>query len=84
RTITYRVKVNPDMWPYFFSKKPLEQFSGSFDDSGESIDPKDDNSLIHLQQCLESGQGPYFLSSQEILMKDVGDPLSLYSPKGLT
>lgn len=81
RTLTYRVKVTPEMWPNFFSKKPLEQFSKNFSESGDSIDPKDDNSLIHLQQSLESGKGPFYLNSQEILSKDVGDPLGLYVPR---
>lgn len=81
RTLTYRVKVNPEMWPYFFSKQPLEHFSKNFNESGDSVDPKDDNSLIHLQQKLESGAGPFYLNSQEILVKNVGDPLNLYSPR---
>ena len=80
RTLTYRVKVNPEMWPHFFSKKPLKQFDKNFKDSGKKIQPKDDQSLISLQQSLETGDGPYFLNSQEILAKDVGAPLSLYRP----
>lgn len=81
RTLTYRVKVNPQMWPHFFSKEPLEQFSQKFTDSGRSIEPKTDSSLIQLQRDLEAGQGPYFLNSQEILAKPVGSPLKLYEPR---
>jgi hypothetical protein len=78
RTLTYRVKVNPEMWPHFFSKEPLKKFEQKFKDSGQTVEPKLDSSLISLQKGLEAGKGPYFLNSQEILAKKVGDPLSLY------
>lgn len=80
RTLTYRVKVNPKMWPHFFSKEPLKQFDQNFKDSGKTISPKMDSSLIQLQRELEAGAGPFFLNSQEILSKNVGEPLSLYTP----
>lgn len=80
RTLTYRVKVNPEMWPHFFSKEPLKQFDQNFNSSGRAIIPKDDQSLIDLQTSLEKGEGPFFLNSQEILAKDVGAPLNLYRP----
>ena len=80
RTLSYRVKVNPKMWGNFFSKEPLAEFDSYFKDSGKTIAPKRDESLIRLQRDLESGEGPYFLNSQEILTKDVGDPLTLFSP----
>ncbi len=79
RTLTYRVKVNPEMWPHFFSKQPLKQFDQNFKDSGKTIEPKTDSSLIQLQKDLEGGAGPYFLNSQEILAKKVGEPLSLFT-----
>lgn len=80
RTLTYRVKINPVMWPHFFSKEPLKHFDQNFKNSGKKIVPKEDESLIELQNALESGEGPYFLNSQEILSKDVGAPLNLYVP----
>jgi hypothetical protein len=80
RTLTYRVKVNPQMWPHFFSKEPLEQFDQNFKSSGRTIKPKEDQSLIDLQTSLEGGEGPFFLNSQEILAKDVGAPLNLFQP----
>ncbi len=81
RTLTYRVKVQPEMWPHFFSKKPLEQFGKKFKASGLSVDPQDESSLIRLQRDLEKGAGPYFLSSQEILNKGMEEPLGLYEVK---
>lgn len=80
KTLTYRVKVNPAMWPNFFNKAPLQEFDKNFKDSGQTIEPKDEESLKRLQRALEAGAGPYFLNSQEILSKNVGDPLSLYCP----
>lgn len=81
RTLTYRVKTNPSMWPHFFDKTPLKHFEDNFVDSGESVSPKKDESLVSLQESLEQGKGPFFLNSQEILSKEVGAPLRLYVPK---
>lgn len=79
RTLTYRVQVNPEMWPHFFNKKPLSNFEKKFKDTGDTILPKDDQSLIRLQKRLELGNGPYFLNSQEILERDVDSPLNIYT-----
>ncbi len=80
-TLTYRVKVNAEMWSHFFTKEPIENFEDEFKDSGLLVNPKDDKSLISLQRALEKGDGPYFLRPQEVLSKAVGDPLSLYLPR---
>ena len=79
RTLTYRVKVTPEMWPHFFSKTSLKQFEDKFQASENTVDPKDDQSLIDLQRALEAKKGPYFLNSEEILNKGVGAPLTLYT-----
>lgn len=79
RTLTYRVQVNTEMWPHFFNKKPLANFERKFKNSGETIVPNDDKSLIRLQKRLELGNGPYFLNSQEILERDTESPLSIYT-----
>jgi hypothetical protein len=80
RTLTYRVKVNTETWPHFFSKEPLEHFDQNFEDSGTFLTPQDEKSLIKLQRSLEAGEGPYFLNPQEVLERDVGSPLNLYRP----
>ena len=81
RTLTYQVETLPSMWPYFFNKKPLESFDKNFRDTGESIDPSNNDSLKWLQQRLEAREGPFFLSSQEILTKNIGERLGLFAPK---
>ncbi|MCB0378314.1 MAG: hypothetical protein KDD33_07465 [Bdellovibrionales bacterium] len=81
RTLSYRVKVNPKMWPNFFSKDPLENFEDQFQASGQTIDPGQDSSLIDLQRKLEMAKGPFFLNPQEVLTKDLGEALNLYKPK---
>lgn len=80
-TLTYRVKVNPQMWPNFFTKKPLAHFDQEFIESGEIVVPKEETSLIHLQRALEKGDGPYFLSPQEVLNQKLGESLKLYKKK---
>ncbi len=79
QTLTYRAKVDSEMWPHFFSKKPLEHFDHEFKNSGQSVNPREDKSLKELQLALEAGAGPYFLRPQEILSRDTGLPLNLYT-----
>lgn len=80
KTLTYKVNVKPEMWPHFFSKEPLEDFSSNFTSAHRQVAPKDEKSLIELQRSLEAGEGPFFLNSQEILNRDVGASLNLYKP----
>ena len=80
RTLTYQAKIDSSTWPHFFSKKPLEQFDHGFKNSGQSVNPANNQSLKQLQMDLEAGKGPYFLRPQEILTRAQGDSLNLYKP----
>ena len=76
RTLTYKAQVLSKIWPQFFSKK--RDFAQDLKECGRLVDPKDDKSLIQLQDSLEKGQGPYFLNPQEISTKNLNEPLKLY------
>ncbi len=78
KTLTYRVKVNPDYWPNFFTKEPLKDLGEKLSDSGVKVDPTDEESLISLQKQLQEGKGPYFLRPSEVITKGLDEPLTLY------
>lgn len=81
KTLTYRVKLESQHWGNFFTKSPLSDFDQRYADSGITVDPKDENSLKDLQKRLETGEGPFFLRSFEVLTKNLDQPLSVYRPK---
>jgi hypothetical protein len=77
RTLTYRCKVDTSYWPAFFDKK--SQFtSNKYKKTDYNVDPKNDESLIRLQNMIENGQGPFYLSPSEIRTRPLDAELSLY------
>lgn len=80
-TLTYRLKVNTECWDQFYTREPDLEFLENYKSIGLSIDPKLKDSLIATQRRVELGEGPYFLSAQEIATKPLDAPLNLYSPK---
>ena len=80
RTLTYRVKVDADYWPKFFTKEPLENLGEKLRDTGQMVNPTDDESLIQLQKQLQDGKGPFFLRPSEVVSKSLDEPLTLYTP----
>jgi hypothetical protein len=79
RTLTYRLNVEADCWHQFFTKEWPVNFHKRHKPAGFVVDPDDDGSLKHLQMRLERGHGPFFLSGQETMEKDLSDPLTVYT-----
>jgi hypothetical protein len=80
-TLTYRLRVNTNLWVQFFTKEPDLEFLEKYRPSGLVIDPKSKESLITLQHRIENGEGSYFLSAAEIAQKDLDSPLTVFTPK---
>lgn len=80
-TLTYRVKVNVNSWMLFFTRESDLEFLEAYRPSELTVDPKDKESLIRLQKKLESGDGPYFLSAEQIAAQSLTEPLTVYLPK---
>jgi hypothetical protein len=80
-TLTYRLRVNTNSWVQFFTKEPDLEFLEKYRPSGLSIDPKSEESLITLQNRIQDGNGPYFLSAAEIALNGLDSPLTVFTPK---
>lgn len=83
-TITYRMRVNPDQWSRFFTKKESPEFNQKFVETGLHIDTTDEKSQIELHRRIERGEGPYYLSGQEIRNKPLKTQLKVYVPRAKT
>ncbi len=81
RTLTYRLRVDPDYWMRFFDHKPAVNFKEHFRPAGFQIDPTQESSLRDLQTRIEKGQGPFFLEANEIRKLKPVDPLTVFQPK---
>lgn len=81
RTLTYRVKLEPQVWENFFSKAQMAQFSQRFEDTGLIVNPKEDSSLRDIQARLERDEGPFYLDAQEVRTKNLDEPLKIYRPR---
>ncbi|MCE3011073.1 MAG: hypothetical protein LW875_10720 [Proteobacteria bacterium] len=81
KTITYRVDVDTHCWEQFFTREPDLAFLEKYGPAGFQIDPKDEQSMISLQKKIESGSGPYYLSSADIASKKLTEALDVYRLK---
>lgn len=81
-TVTYRSKVDTGVWEMFFSRQEDHGFLSKYSPSGCVIDPKNQNSMIQLQERIQKGEGPFFLSAADISAKALSDPLLVYEKKG--
>jgi hypothetical protein len=78
RTVTYRLLVDVNVWPEFFTKKERKGFQERYIGAGFEVDPKDEASLIAFQRRIEKGEGPFFLDGQETRIKELNDSLKVY------
>jgi hypothetical protein len=81
KTITYRVYVDAHCWEQFFTREPDLAFLEKYGPAGFQIDPKDEQSMISLQNKIESGAGPFYLSSADIASKKLTEALEIYRLK---
>lgn len=81
-TLTYRLTVDTDAWPRFFTKTPTAEFSGRYKAAGFNVEPTNEASLIAFQRKLEAGQGPFFLDGAETVAKPIGEPLTVFRSLG--
>ena len=81
KTITYRSVIRTEVWESFFSKEEDLAFLEKYEPSGQMIDPQSEQSMIDLQRRIQSGEGPFFLSANEVGQKKLTDPLSVYQAK---
>lgn len=79
RTLTYRVNVDVNVWPSFFTKQLRPDFHRDYKETGFMVDPKSDDSLKSFQRRLEIGEGPYFLDGSETIQKSLTDPLTVFT-----
>ncbi|MBK7961833.1 MAG: hypothetical protein IPK04_11930 [Bdellovibrionales bacterium] len=80
-TITYRCEVNVLNWEQFFTKEPDLAFLEKFEPAGLELDPKSEVSQVALQQRIENGEGPFYLSASEVATNDLTEILTLYRIK---
>lgn len=81
KTLTYRLKSDPEEWARFFSGEVSDDFLKNFEWADFEVDPNQESSLISFQQRIERGEGPFYLDPAEIRTKDLNAQLKVYRPK---
>ena len=81
KTMTYRCQVDTNCWEKFFNKEPDLAFLENHGPSGLEIDPKDEKSMVSLQNRIQNKEGPFYLSASEISKKGLDEKLSVYQLK---
>jgi len=81
-TITYRSQVDSELWESFFSREKDFGFIERHEPSGLIIDPQNQQSMIDLQQRIQKGEGPFYISAAEMAAKKLMDPQTVYRTKG--
>ena len=81
KTMTYRCEVNTDCWEKFFTREPDLAFLEHFGPTDVKIDPTDEKSMVALQNKIQNGEGPFYLSSGEIAKNNLKEKLTVYKHK---
>jgi hypothetical protein len=77
QTLTYRSRLDYRYWPSFF--EPDKKVSAvQYKSAGFVVDPTSEDSLKLLQQKIENDEGPFYLSSSEIRLKELDAELTVY------
>lgn len=82
RTVTYRCQVNTRCWEQFFTREADLAFLEKFGPTSETIDPKNEDSMLKLQNKIEKGEGPFYLNAGDIAVQALDAPLTIYTEKG--
>lgn len=81
-SITYKCRVDPIAWIRLFDKQGRnESFDLRYQKTKILLHPTSESNLKSLQGRLEKGEGPFFLSGDEILEKPLGSSLTLFTPR---
>lgn len=80
-TFTYKSWVDSRKWKRFFTKEEAVEFSAFYKEESFCIDPKSIDSMKGTQVRIESGQGPFFLSEDQIRQNDLMDKIKVYTIK---
>lgn len=81
-SLTYKCRVDPLTWLQFFNRKDADStFDLRYQKTDLMLHPQKESSLKEIQNYLEKGEGPFFLSSKEVLDKPLGEALTLFTPK---
>lgn len=81
QTLTYRLDVDPSLWPGFLGEPVGYTFKEKFVPAGFSIQRDDVTSLKDFQQKIEEGKESYYLDAEEILSKPLNDELAVYQKR---
>ncbi|MEE6250589.1 MAG: hypothetical protein VX583_09310 [Bdellovibrionota bacterium] len=77
-TFTYKSWVDSRKWFRFFTKEDAPEFHSFHVDSGLEIDPTSTESMKDIHIKLEAGNGPFFLSEDQIRKQKLDEALKLY------
>ncbi len=80
RTLTYRLRVTPDEWERFFTRKLDPRFHQEYRALGLTVARRHEESLRNLQTRIEEGEGPFFLDASEIDTRPLDSELTLFGP----
>lgn len=81
QTVTYNCDVNSKLWESFFTKKFDTSFHNHFKSAGFDIHPKDEKSMIKLQERIEAKENKYYLDPEHLRTKPLGEPIPIYIPR---
>ena len=79
--MTYRCEVNTDCWEKFFTKEDDLGFLENYGPTDMQIDPTDIQSMISLQNKIQTREARYYLSAGEIAQKKLKEKLTVYKLK---
>ncbi len=80
-TMTYRCQVETSCWEKFFTREEDLAFLENYQPTELSVDPQNVQTMIQMQEQIQNGEGPYFLSASEIAQKNLNEKLTIYKQK---
>lgn len=80
-TMTYRCKVKTSSWEQFFTKEEDFAFLEQHRPSKYTVDPKNEESMILLQNKIQDSEGPFYLRAADVLKTPLDQALNIYELK---
>ncbi len=78
KTLTYRLKVEPEKWHKFFSREITQTKYDIKKTQSFELDVRQLEELISFQKRLEVEKGPFFIDSFETRQRQIGAPYIIY------